>query len=241
MLRRLMLTSGLLLISRGPLSKVFFAIVVALATQKAYSYFEPYASDSDDVLAETLQWVTLLTFLATLACAVGQANPAIAAAMILLQVAGLVVVAWLMIRDVKREKDALALLQDELTKLAEEQLLAAPRRFNLQRTESGKHLTILKNARRRVSSLMAAPLRALSRRRASSSERRDANAAAPKAPVDDAAASGSETRLAVAAADSSSETTRLGDYDGEQDTLCGAAPLSLPPAEEGKDASRSPS
>ena len=241
MLRRLMLTSGLLLISRGPLSKVFFAIVVALATQKAYSYFQPYASDSDDVLAETLQWVTLLTFLATLACAVGQANPAIAAAMILLQVAGLVVVAWLMIRDVKREKDALALLQDELTKLAEEQLLAAPRRFNLQRTESGKHLTILNNARRRVSSLMAAPLRALSRQRATSRERRDANAAAPKAPaaVDDAAAS--ETRLAVAAADSSSETTRLGDYDGEQDTLCGAAPLSLPPAEEGKDASRSPS
>ena len=35
MLRRLMLTSGLLLVGDGPLVKVFFAIVVALATQKA--------------------------------------------------------------------------------------------------------------------------------------------------------------------------------------------------------------
>ena len=57
LLRRVFATS-LLLAFRNQDVKIFYSIFLALFVIKVYSYCEPFIADSDDVLAETINWIT---------------------------------------------------------------------------------------------------------------------------------------------------------------------------------------
>merc|ERR1719506_3425143 len=62
--RRLLSTSFLLVVSRGAVGRLFFGIMISLASTKLLAVFEPYISDSDDNLAEMLQWLVTVNLLA---------------------------------------------------------------------------------------------------------------------------------------------------------------------------------
>ena len=50
--RRLLSTSFLLVVSRGAVGRLFFALLISLASTKSLAVFKPFISDSDDHLAE---------------------------------------------------------------------------------------------------------------------------------------------------------------------------------------------
>ena len=57
MVRRLLATSALLVMGNGAVIKLFWSITLGLLTVKYYSYYQPFTAQSDDTLAETINWV----------------------------------------------------------------------------------------------------------------------------------------------------------------------------------------
>ena len=57
-LRRLMLSSMLVLIQPGSAAQIVIAIFICLISIKVYSYYQPFVEEGDDHLAEAAQWQT---------------------------------------------------------------------------------------------------------------------------------------------------------------------------------------
>merc|ERR1711988_2015228 len=65
-MRRLMLSSMLILIDPGSSAQIVAAILICLVSIKFYSFYLPFVEDSDDVLAEAAQWQTFCVFFSAL-------------------------------------------------------------------------------------------------------------------------------------------------------------------------------
>ena len=65
-MRRLMLSSMLILIDPGSSAQIVVAILICLVSIKFYSFYLPFVEDSDDVLAEAAQWQTFCVFFSAL-------------------------------------------------------------------------------------------------------------------------------------------------------------------------------
>jgi hypothetical protein len=103
-LRRLLATSALLLLPSSVV-RIVAAIVLSLATLKLYGMYAPFIDRSDDILAETLQWVTCLLMLAMLLTLMDVNG--IQHIMIALQLAAVLIVVVLVTSDISREKKAI--------------------------------------------------------------------------------------------------------------------------------------
>ena len=64
--RRLLLSSMLILFSDGSTAQIVVAMLLNLLSIKIYSYYLPFADDSDDTLAEIAQWQLFCVFFAAL-------------------------------------------------------------------------------------------------------------------------------------------------------------------------------
>ena len=114
--RRLLSTSVLLLF-HGSKTRIFFAIVVSLASIKLYATYAPFISDSDDLLAESLQWLVTLNLLCLLMIETADADAPVAYASIALQGVALVGALALVRADLSRER---RLLNQAMGELADE-------------------------------------------------------------------------------------------------------------------------
>ena len=65
-IRRLMLSSMLILVGDGSAAQVVVALFICLFSIKVYSYYKPFVEDEDDVLAEIAQWQLFCVFFAAL-------------------------------------------------------------------------------------------------------------------------------------------------------------------------------
>ena len=65
-LRRLLLSSFLILVDPGSSVQIVVAIIICLIAIKFYSFYNPFVEDSDDHLAEASQWQTFFVFFAAL-------------------------------------------------------------------------------------------------------------------------------------------------------------------------------
>ena len=108
-----------MVVADGDIARIFYCILLSLATLQFYGIYELFISSSDDLLAEALQLITLLNFIATLGTAVGQSGH-LGTMMVGLQVVALVVGAALVYTDIHREKAALLYMADEAKKHLEE-------------------------------------------------------------------------------------------------------------------------
>lgn len=115
LIRRICATSVVMVIEGGEVPKLFYCILLSIASLEVYGVCEPFISDSDDLLAEALQLITLLSFLATLGSAVGMAGT-LDQLMLALQVFALVASAALVYTDIHRERAALAYMAEEAEK-----------------------------------------------------------------------------------------------------------------------------
>ncbi|KAH8048703.1 chlorophyll synthetase [Aureococcus anophagefferens] len=114
--RRLLSTSFLLVVSRGAVGRLFFGIMISLASTKLLAVFEPYISDSDDNLAEMLQWLVTVNLLASLGIVVGHGSAALAVASMSLQVVALGAAFVLIKNDITRERKVFEEAMEELRK-----------------------------------------------------------------------------------------------------------------------------
>jgi hypothetical protein len=73
-IRRLMLSSMLIMIKPGTAAQIVVAILVCLLGIKFYSYYNPFVEDSDDHMAEAAQWQTFCVFFAALLLRVDHAG-----------------------------------------------------------------------------------------------------------------------------------------------------------------------
>merc|ERR1740138_1344019 len=73
-IRRLMLSSMLIMINPGTAAQIVVAILVCLLGIKFYSYYNPFVEDSDDHMAEAAQWQTFCIFFAALLLRVDHAG-----------------------------------------------------------------------------------------------------------------------------------------------------------------------
>jgi hypothetical protein len=112
LLRRVAATSVVMVVSDGDVSRLFYCIILSILSLNLYDLFEPFISASDDLLAEALQLITLLNFIATLGFAVG-AGGFLGALMLALQLVAVVASAALIWTDVFRERAALEFLAEE--------------------------------------------------------------------------------------------------------------------------------
>jgi hypothetical protein len=64
--RRLMLSSMLILVDDGSVAQVVVAMLLSLVSVKVYGHYHPYADDDDDMLAEVAQWNLFLLLFAAL-------------------------------------------------------------------------------------------------------------------------------------------------------------------------------
>ena len=115
LLRRIAATSVVMIVSDGDTSRLFYCIILSIFSLNLYDVFEPFVSSSDDLLAEALQLITLLNFIATLGFEVG-AGKFLGALMLALQVLGLLFGAALIYTDIHRERAALVYLAGEAKK-----------------------------------------------------------------------------------------------------------------------------
>lgn len=102
--RRLLATSALLLIP-SMILRIVVAILISMATLKLYGYCEPFVDRSDDILAETLQWITCLLMLSMLLTKTNADN--VQYYMIALQCFAVLVVTVLIFSDIGRERKAI--------------------------------------------------------------------------------------------------------------------------------------
>ncbi|KAH8059543.1 chlorophyll synthetase [Aureococcus anophagefferens] len=114
--RRLLSTSFLLVVSRGAVGRLFFGIMISLASTKLLAVFEPYISDSDDNLAEMLQWLVTVNLLASLGIVVGHGSAALAVGSMSLQVVALGAAFVLIKNDITRERKVFEEAMEELRK-----------------------------------------------------------------------------------------------------------------------------
>ena len=63
-IRRLMLSSMLILVDDGSVAQAVVAMLLSLLSVKVYSYYRPYAENDDDILAETAQWELFMVLFA---------------------------------------------------------------------------------------------------------------------------------------------------------------------------------
>ena len=70
--RRLMLSSMLILIDDGSASQVVVAIFICLVSMRVYSYYAPYAEDDDDRLADVAQVSPVHTSRWAILCGCGE-------------------------------------------------------------------------------------------------------------------------------------------------------------------------
>lgn len=106
-IRRLAATSALLLVP-STVVRVILAICLSLGTLKLYGYFAPFIDRSDDILAETLQWVTCLLMLSMLLTMLEVDG--VMQVMIALQLSAVAIVVILVGSDLQRERKAIAKL-----------------------------------------------------------------------------------------------------------------------------------
>ena len=126
--RRLLSTSFLLLF-HGSKTRIFFAVVVSLASIKLYSTYVPFISDSDDLLAESLQWLVTLNLLCLLMIETAGTDAPVAYASIALQVAALLGSLALVRADLARER---RLLNQAMGEFAEEMIHAREKMHELE-------------------------------------------------------------------------------------------------------------
>ena len=126
--RRLLSTSFLLLF-HGSKTRIFFAVVVSLASIKLYSTYVPFISDSDDLLAESLQWLVTLNLLCLLMIETAGTDAPVAYASIALQVAALLGSLALVRADLARER---RLLNQAMGEFAEEMSHAREKMHELE-------------------------------------------------------------------------------------------------------------
>uniref|UniRef100_A0A7S2HIT6 Uncharacterized protein n=1 Tax=Octactis speculum TaxID=3111310 RepID=A0A7S2HIT6_9STRA len=95
--RRLTMTSFQVFIFPGSSRQMFTSLAASFLFVKMYSYCNPYVLDSDDILAETVQWVTALTIGIALMLSVGSISSSgfVGAMLIGLQVSVLCFAAYL--------------------------------------------------------------------------------------------------------------------------------------------------
>ena len=91
----------------GPVTKIFWSIMLGMVTVKFYSWYRPFVADSDDTLAETINWVCLLVFVGTLASYMEALDGALGLFLILTNVACFVIITILVYSDINRERAAL--------------------------------------------------------------------------------------------------------------------------------------
>ena len=103
LLRRVAATSVVMVVSDGDVSRLFYCIILSILSLNLYDLFEPFISASDDLLAEALQLITLLNFIATLGFAVG-AGSFLGALMLALQLVAVVASAALIWTDVRARR-----------------------------------------------------------------------------------------------------------------------------------------
>ena len=70
---------------------------------KFYSYYRPFVADSDDMLAEVINWVCLLVFVGTLAAYMEALEGALGLFPVLVNVFCFGLIVWLIYRDINRE------------------------------------------------------------------------------------------------------------------------------------------
>ena len=104
--RRLCATS-LLLAFDGPISKLYFSIFLGLLTVKMYAYFSPFISDSDDTLAETINYVVVFMFLGALSAFLQAFDSQLDYFFIRINLMCVVIILALCYSDINREKAAL--------------------------------------------------------------------------------------------------------------------------------------
>lgn len=114
MMRRLLATSALLVMGNGAVIKLFWSITLGLLTVKYYSYYAPFTNNSDDTLAETINWVLVLVFLGTLAAYMEALDGALGAFLIGINVVCFGIIVVLCYSDINREKAAVKYLYGEL-------------------------------------------------------------------------------------------------------------------------------
>ena len=112
LLRRVAATS-LLVAFRDEGIKLFYSIFLALFVVKAYAHWEPFVEDSDDVLAEVINWVSVFVFLGTLAASFAVFEHGLGAFLVSINVLCLVIVVALVYEDINRERAALKFAMNE--------------------------------------------------------------------------------------------------------------------------------
>ena len=108
--RRLSSTSLLLVVSKGPIGRIAFGLIVSLLTIKMYADCEPFISDSDDMLAEMLQWLVSFNLLGVLLVSIGVHQGSIGTISIAIQILSLIASGRLFYNDITRERKALEFL-----------------------------------------------------------------------------------------------------------------------------------
>ena len=93
--------------------KLFYSIFLALFVVKAYAHWEPFVEDSDDVLAEVINWVSVFVFLGTLAASFAVFEHGLGAFLVSINVLCLVIVVALVYEDINRERAALKFAMNE--------------------------------------------------------------------------------------------------------------------------------
>ena len=114
--RRLCATS-LLLAFDGPISKLYFSIFLGLLTVKMYAYFSPFISDSDDTLAETINYVVVFMFLGALSAFLQAFDSQLDYFFIGINLMCVVIILALCYSDINREKAALKFALGEAREL----------------------------------------------------------------------------------------------------------------------------
>ncbi|KAH8066112.1 serine-type peptidase [Aureococcus anophagefferens] len=114
--RRLCATS-LLLAFDGPISKLYFSIFLGLLTVKMYAYFSPFISDSDDTLAETINYVVVFMFLGALSAFLQAFDSQLDYFFIAINLMCVVIILALCYSDINREKAALKFALGEAREL----------------------------------------------------------------------------------------------------------------------------
>mmetsp|Transcript_105534 Transcript_105534/g.305083 ORF Transcript_105534/g.305083 Transcript_105534/m.305083 type:complete len:634 (-) Transcript_105534:58-1959(-) len=74
--RRLAMTSLIVLLNPGSTTQIFVGLILALVCVKMFGYYRPYLDDSSDILAELAQWMIVGSLLWIICLKVGDVFPA---------------------------------------------------------------------------------------------------------------------------------------------------------------------
>ena len=98
------------------MAKILYSIMLSLFTVKVYSYFNPFISDSDDTLAEVINWVIVFVLIGSLVASMEAFDTTLGPMMVGINLICVIIIFWLVVVDIHREKVAISFAFGEAEK-----------------------------------------------------------------------------------------------------------------------------